>query len=510
MTRGARPRLRTRLIAWYAGTLCCVLLTAAAAVRYVVGRAMEQAHEESIAASADLFREFFRVEIAEYRTVEATLAHIARELVFEDRAIDVHRPDGTVFTPPDAELAAAPPLRLRAPFRDRSFALDAQLAPGWRIDVHSSAATLAAARRRIDLWLLGGIPFVVVVATVLGWWLAGRALRPIGRMAAEARSLDVRAGSRLTLDDPSDELGRFGASFNAVLDRLDGALAQQRRFLADAAHELRSPLARLRSRAELGRVALPAASPASQALLEVEREVRAASDMVDGLLALARAEAGALSLSLHDGFVDDVVADELPRWRESAALAGVTVELGDFEEVRARFDQTLVRRLVGLLLDNAIHYSPAGGVVTVHVRRAGEAVRLAVEDRGIGIPAAEREAVFARFYRTADARARRGDGSGIGLSLAQWIVAQHQGRISAEDRADGATGVALVAEWPVEPPVAAVPSRDEGALAPAVEAARPEGLRPEGLRPEGLRPEGSRPVSSPTGGGPPLRVHPTR
>lgn len=449
----ARRRLRTRLIAWYAGSLCCVLLIGALAVRVMVARALDRAQAESMTASVALFQQFFRVELAEYRTVEATLSHIAAELIFEDRVIDVHRPDGTLF-----HVAGVPIVSqvntLRPPVRDLRVALDPMLAPGWMLDVHASGATLSAAARRIDLWLLGGIPLMVFVAALLGWWLAGRALRPIGRMAAEARRLNPQAGARLTLHDPTDELGRFGASFNALLDRLDATQGEQRRFLADAAHELRTPLARLRSRMELARIALATTEldrvrqEATATLNRLEREVIAASASVTGLLALARADAGVAPVTLVNGYLDDVLADELPRWRETAAAHGVQLELGRFEEVHARFDATLLRQLLGLLLDNAIHYSDAGGRVTLHVHADATRVHLVVEDRGIGVPDSERERIFARFHRSAAARARRSDGSGLGLSLARWIMEQHGGTLRATDREDGAPGLALVAEWP--------------------------------------------------------------
>lgn len=452
-----RPRLRTRLIAWYAGSLCLVLLASAGAVRFAVGRALERAHAESMTSSAQLFRQFFRVEIAEYRSVEATLAHIAGELVFDDRAIDVHRPDGELFVPPGV-LAAHQYPRLRAPVRDITVPLDPELAPGWTIEVHASAATLVAASRRIDYWLLGGIPVIVCIAALLGWWLAGRALRPIGRMAAEARLLDATGGSRLTLHDPADELGRFGASFNSLLDRLDAALTQQRRFLSDAAHELRTPLARLRSRVELGQLALTqsadadAKANASVTLRSLQGELHAATEVVGALLALARAEAGEAAASMQQGFVDDVITDELPRWRESAAQAGITITLGAFDEVVACFDATLLRRLLGLLLDNAIHYSPTGSIVLVQLTQEGHEVSLIVEDHGIGIAEHEREAVFNRFHRSASARLHRADGSGLGLALARWIVQQHGGAIRATSRRDGLAGTAIVATWPVRPP----------------------------------------------------------
>jgi two-component system, OmpR family, sensor kinase len=453
----ARPRLRTRLIAWYAGTLCCVLLLTAAALRFGVERTLDRAHVESLESSVALFRQFFRVEIAEYRSVEATLSHIAGELVFEDRVIDVHRPDGSLFSVTGAPVIEDYP-SLRAPVRTLVAPLDPLLAPGWTIEVHGSKATLDAASRRLDLWLLGGIPVVVLLAAALGWWLAGRALRPIGALAAQAQRLDAAAGSRLQLPDTTDELGRLGSSFNALLDRLDDALAQQRRFLADAAHELRTPIARLRSRVEMGRVSLsrtdaPAVrAEADRMLATLDGELRNTSEVLHGLLALAHADADTEPSRFSVGYLDDALSDELPRWRETAESAGVQVILGTFDEVQARFDAGLMRRLLALLLDNAIRYSPAGTVITVHLAVHGSQVRLTVEDQGIGITAADREAVFERFHRTEEARAHRADGSGLGLALARWIVMRHGGTIRAASRADGGAGVALIVAMPIGVP----------------------------------------------------------
>jgi signal transduction histidine kinase len=453
-----RPRLRTRLIAWYAGTLCAVLLLVAGALRYGVERTLARAHTESLEASVALFRQFFRVEIAEYRTVEATLAHIAGELVFEDRVIDVHRPDGSLFVVPGAAATHAYPT-LRPPVRDLIAPLDPDLAPGWTIEVHGSAATLEAASRRLDWWLLGGIPVVVGAAALLGWWLAGRALRPIGVLASQVRALDTAPGSRLALPDTTDELGRLGSSFNTLLDRLDDTLAQQRRFLADAAHELRTPIARLRSRVELGRLSLDRTNANADAeavrreatgtLAALDGELHSTSEVVQGLLALARADADAEPSAFAEGYLDDVLSDELAHWRETADAAGVRIALGGFDEVRARFDATLVRRLLALLLDNAVRYSASGATVTVHLESRGNEAVLTVEDQGIGIAPEDRDAVFARFHRAENARAHRADGSGLGLALARWIVQRHGGTIEAASRADGGAGVAFVVRLPV-------------------------------------------------------------
>jgi two-component system OmpR family sensor kinase len=460
--RGLRParfRLRSRLTAWYAGVLLIALLATAAGIRYAVDRTLDRAFAESLEASLALVQRFFRVEVAEFGSVEATVTHMASELVFEDRIIDVHRPDGTVFLLPGRNADNRYP-QLAPPVRERTAPLDPLLAPGWTVEVHGSEAALAAARQRLDMWLLAGIPLVVLGAAVIGWWLAGRALQPIGALAAQARSLEAAPGARLLLPDAADELGQLGASFNALLDRLDAALHQQRRFLADAAHELRTPIARLRGRVELARLSLaqgglaPARLQASAeaTLAAFESELRDTSEVVQDLLALARADAAADLVVATEGYLDDALADELPRWRESAAQAGVRLVIDDFEEVRARFDGALMRRLLALLLDNAIRYTPPGGVVSVRLHAAAAddpaVSELRVVDTGIGVAEADRDAVFERFYRTAEARALRADGSGLGLSLARWIVQRHGGTIRLASPPQGEGGTVVVVQLP--------------------------------------------------------------
>jgi two-component system, OmpR family, sensor kinase len=457
-TARVRPRLRTRLTAWYAGVLLVALLATAAGIRYAVERTLARTFTDSLDASIALVQRFFRVEIAEFQSIDATVTHMASELVFEDRVIDIHRPDGSVFALPGRDPSNRYP-QLATPVRDRTAPLDPLLAPGWTVEVHASEAALVAARRRLDVWLLAGIPLVMIAATVIGWWLAGRALRPIGALAAQAHALDASRGGRLVVSGDADELAQLGTSFNALLDRLDTALAQQRRFLADAAHELRTPIARLRGRVELARLGLASPDRTTSEAVSVDAtfaaldaELRDTSEVVQGLLALARADAEVDAASFEEGYLDDALADELPRWRESAAQAGVTVSVDSFDEVRAKFDAALMRRLLALLLDNAIRYTPAPGQVTVSLRAVHDASHaravLEVSDTGIGVGADDREAVFERFHRTADARAHRPDGSGLGLALARWIVQRHGGTIALTSRADGTRGTRVLVELP--------------------------------------------------------------
>ncbi len=475
------PRIRLRLTIVYALTLLVVLLLCSGFLRLATRNALAREFDDSLRASASLVRQFFRVEVAEYREIDATLQHIAGELVFEDRTIHVLRPDGREFTAVGSPRSRARPA-LAPPVRSLAVPLEPALAPGWMIVVEASAATVAAVNARIDRWMLLGIPALVLLAAGVGWWLTGRTLRPVGRMADAAADIGPGSGLRIPIHDPSDELGRLGTRVNELLDRLDDTLGQQRRFLADAAHELRTPLARVRGRVELAMQPMPVehrppamtiigrASPealeaaafapgtrvdAPNALPAIHDEVVRMSVLVDELLQLARADAdgdaaGACMVPL---FLDDVVTEELPRWRADADRAHVTLTCSALQEASVVGDAMLMRRLLGIVLDNAIRYSNAGGGVDVRVLRTTGGIVLEVLDEGIGIAPAERERLTERFYRGARARAHRSDGSGLGLAIAQWIVIRHSGTLSLTSGPEG-VGVLAQVTIPEAPPEA--------------------------------------------------------
>lgn len=431
-----RPRIRLRFTALYAVTLLVVLLGAAGALRYALRATLQREFDKSVLASAGLVQQFFRAEVEEYVTVEATLTHIAGELVFEERAIRIRQPDGALF-----KIVGAPVRRARRPLsgpvRTVRFALDPDLAPRWDIEVDASEANVIALQARIDRWFGVGIPLLVLCAAVAGWWLTGRTLRPVGRMAEAASRIAPASGARLPIDDPTDELGRLGLRFNALLDRLDGALAQQREFLADAAHELRTPVARLRARVEVAMLEHATATANATAndrsvLPAIDQELRAVSQQVDELLQLARADAAGEDAPIRAEalFLDDVVMDELPRWQPEAQRRQMTLDYSALEEAPVVGDASLLPRMVSILVDNAIRYGHAGGTVRVRVRPEDGAALLDVEDDGIGIPEHERPRIFDRFFRGDAARLKRPDGSGLGLAIAAWIVRQHHGTIA--------------------------------------------------------------------------------
>jgi len=454
--------IRARLAVWYAGSVLLVFLMFTTALRQYVRTVMQGEFDGSVSSSAEAIRSFFHHENLEYRDASATIAHIADEVVFPDRVVEFIAPGGVT------RFRIAPNRRkgsaladsvvgvrgeLLPPVRSLVVPLDAQDARGWTLRVSASAEPLTRSLGMIDGWLLIGIPLGLLVAGATGWWMAGRTLRPVAAMAAAATRMAAarrgrstplpehagRAGDRLPIDNPDDELGRLGTRFNELLDEVDGALSQQRRFLADAAHELRTPVARMIGTVDLALLDTATfAAPAVTALDGVRRDLARTARLVDELLQLARADASG-SVLLTSGFLDDVVMDAVHAWQGAATHRGVQLDVQTMEESPARLDPIYVERLVGILLDNAVRYTPRGGVVRVDVQSANGAAVLSISDTGIGIPADERRRVFERFFRGADARAMSHDGSGLGLPIARWIADAHDATLELACAAGGGT-----------------------------------------------------------------------
>lgn len=442
----ARGRsIRVRLTAWYVGTIVLLFLFNAVVLRTVLRRTARDEFERRLTSSSTMVRGFFRAELEEYETVEATLQHITGDIIFTEQALDFRRPDGTRFVAIAARgPATTHPVRLARPVYAMVAPLDRELAPGWTVRIRGSAAGLHRQLRMIDLSLLAGFPVLLALATGAGWWLTGRTLRPVGEMARAAeRITPAHASERLPIAHPGDELGRLGTRFNALLDRLDSALAQQRRFIADAAHELRTPIARMSGAVELAlsrdAEAPDTARARDEALEQIGADLRRTAQLVDELLQLARADAGERTPRLERLYLDDVVVDAVGPWRGVAEKQGVMLSLSEVEETPAVLDPVLVHRLVGILVDNAIRYTGAGGAVHVRVRRRDGTAVLEVEDSGIGISDVDRARLFERFYRGATARRLAPDGSGLGLAIAQWIATRHSGAIELLPGEQGGT-----------------------------------------------------------------------
>ncbi len=291
----------------------------------------------------------------------------------------------------------------------------------------------------------------LLLAVVPGSLLVRRSLAPIGEMTRRASRIGAeRLGDRLPVGNPRDELGALARVLNELLDRLQAAFAQQRRFMAEAAHELRTPVAVVRAETELALAGERTAAEYRDALGVVWSESERLARVVDDLLTLSRAQAGEYPLRRAPADLAEVVADVARAHRSLAAARGVRLETGTDDELPLDADAALLERMLRNLVENAVKHGRPGDTVRVEARRAGEVYRLRVADTGPGIPADSRERIWEPFFRGSLARAGSADGgAGLGLPLARWIAEAHGG--SLELAATGPDGSVFEAVLPAAP-----------------------------------------------------------
>ena len=272
--------------------------------------------------------------------------------------------------------------------------------------------------------LVVGLPLVLLLVGATTWLVATRALAPVERIRREVEQI---TGDRLDRRVPEprsrDEIHRLAHTMNQMLGRLQGSRDQQQQFVADASHELRSPLASIRQTAEVAR-AHPAALPEGELADAVLEESARMQRLVEQLLLLTRADEGAVARSRHDVDLDDLALAEARRVRRS----GLTVDTTGVAAGRVQGDQVALAQVVRNLVDNAARHADA--TIVVMVRPADDGVELVVEDDGPGVAESQRLRIFERFVRLDEARARDAGGSGLGLAIVQQIVAAHRGTVT--------------------------------------------------------------------------------
>ena len=279
-------------------------------------------------------------------------------------------------------------------------------------------------------------PLVLLAAGGGGYLLAGRALAPVAAITELAARIGRRSGTldlgaRLNLPLPDDELGRLARTFDAMLARIDDAFARQRRFTGDAAHELRTPLALMRSQVDLALARPRSADAYREALRELDGDLERLTSLVGTLLTLARADAGKLELDQASFDLAGTVGTVLEQFAPAAAAAGVALR-DEAVPTALRADESLIIQLLVNLIANALAHTPSGGSVTVGCRREGGQVWLWVTDTGEGIAPEHQARVFDRFTRVDAGRDRAQGGAGLGLAICRVIAEAHGGTIALE------------------------------------------------------------------------------
>jgi len=470
--------VRSRLALWHTTVLATLLIAFASLSYGMLSRTIARRTDEYLVESADALANALRADhiadVEDSSGAQGTLANFNLRdvgfVVFDahgrlvasdlpaDSATETDRSGavvdfGAVRAALGADLIAGGARFATMPDGEggiRIYAARTTNAPRFLVVV--AAASLADQVELLEDVRTGYI-VAIVVALILAWGggyaLARRSLAPVVAMSARAAAIGASSlHERLPVANPNDELGRLANAFNALLARLDTAFEQQRRFMADASHELRTPVAVMLGEADiaLSQQQRPHAEY-RDALHAVRDEGRRLSRIVGDLFLLARADAGQRPLQRREFYLDELVNDCVRAARAIAAARATTIAFtppaesvitgnrssadDDWPIVA---DEELLRSLVMNLIDNALKHSPPGATVTIALERDEESYRITVADTGPGIPEHARAKVFERFYRVDVARSREAatdsGGAGLGLAIGRWIAEAHGGTLA--------------------------------------------------------------------------------
>lgn len=446
--------IRARLTFWYVLVLALALLGVGSSIYVLLSSTLEDRVDDNLRALISIAATSLSNDLAEGQDVEDAARSTATELATADQMVAIFSPDGSLL----AEAGREPDLHVSLPEgvreaedaviftaaeddepddRHRIAAQQIVLRPSGIRYIVMTGSSLEpideeiASLRRI---LLSIVPLMLAIAALGGWILARQSLAPVVAMAQQARRIGYGAAvsERLPVVNPRDELGGLAATFNELLDRLSASLQQQRQFMADASHELRTPVATTRTAAN---VALQQPhrdeSHYRDTLAIVEQQTIRLTRIVEDMFLLARADAGHLPVRKGRMYLDEVLMEVARSARVLSAKRNISIDVSGASPAPMIGDEELIRRLFGNLIDNAVRHSPDGAVVRVNLQRSNGVYAVDVVDQGGGIPTHARDAIFERFFRVDPARSRTADGgAGLGLALARWIARAHGGDVS--------------------------------------------------------------------------------
>ena len=347
---------------------------------------------------------------------------------------------GTVYASPGLEQEPQPKNRLASnrPWRENvrgaDFLLTRQsIAAGgstYDVDIAVAMGDLERALNRGSLLLLFSAPLFVAIAAFGGYWMARRALEPVDRITQTARSISAQnLSKRLEVPSSRDELARLADTLNQMLDRLEDAFRRVAQFTADASHELRTPIAVMRTSAELALRKPRGEAEYRNTLDEILRESHKVSEMLENLLMIARADSGAALMKMESADLNDILQTAFAQTKVLAEEKGVSVSLRPGVPIWIAAEPSSMERLLMILLDNAVKYTPAGGHVEAVAQRQNGCAVVQVRDDGIGISSEDIPHIFDRFFRADRARSRETGGAGLGLAIGRWIAECHGGEI---------------------------------------------------------------------------------
>ncbi len=416
-----------RLTLWYSAVLLAGLALFGVSIWVVVNHRLMATIDESLLAQAKGVAtvlgteyepsrpEHLKEELSEY--VEATP---------EGRWIEVRDPGGEIVIGNGFPAAGGP---------YRRYTTDVVVqGQRYRISVAAPLEGMQLTLRRLGEVLLWATPGVLLMASLGGYWISRRALAPVDAITRAAQSIGIEnLSQRLVVPAAGDELQRLSETWNAMLERLEAAVKRLSQFTADASHELRTPIALIRATAEVTLRRERSTETYRDALRHIIDETDRTTRLIEDLLLLARADAGLPALPLDRMELTPLVRDVCEQGQVLAEERGLAISAEAPEQpVFVEANHPALRRLLLLLGDNALKYTPAGGRIIVSVAHDSSGPTVTVRDTGIGIPDTALPHVFERFYRVDESRNREAGGAGLGLSIAHWIAQRHHASLEAE------------------------------------------------------------------------------
>jgi heavy metal sensor kinase len=446
-----------RLTLWYTGVLSLALILFSVALRYSLAHQLRKDLNSTVRNQARGLEEYLQIE------EQYNAPHLAHEIdeysrsmpsdhllaAFNSRGQPVYVSTSYLSTSALNQLASAkhagsmlrPTWRVR--WMHRSYLATVHEVPlregPYTIFLAISSEPIEHTLDRLNTLLLVIAPGFLFAGGFGGYWLSRRALSPVQEITEKARSIGVNnLSERLAIPETRDEIQRLAQTWNDMLQRLESAVAKISQFTADASHELRTPIAIIRFAAERALRRPRSEAEYRGTLLQIQNESERMTGLIEDLLYLARADAGAQLIRKEDVDLAELVRITCGDFEPLASAKGITLECAIPDGIAPVFgSDSALRRMLRILLDNAIKYTPSGGAVSVSLRSQDERVLLAVSDTGIGIPEQSQHQIFQRFFRADPSRSKESGGYGLGLSIAQTIAYQHSASIQMQSKTGG-------------------------------------------------------------------------
>ncbi len=304
------------------------------------------------------------------------------------------------------------------------------------VQVGTSLEGVRDTLKNLRNFLITAVPVVLLLTTLIGRFMAGRALKPVDKITQTAREIakGVDLSQRILQPKAQDEVGRLAETFNEMMDRLEKSFSLMRQFSSDASHELRTPLTVLKGQSELVLSKIRVPEDYQETLCSNLEEINYMSKILEDLFFLSQSDEGEIKLDFVQVNLAALIEEICKPAEILAQEKDVKIVIAYLEPIEILGDPHRLRQMVWNLLDNGIKYTPSGGELKISLREEGDEALLIVQDNGIGIPENDLPMIFERFFRVDKARTRSERGSGLGLSICKYIVKAHKGRIEVESQ----------------------------------------------------------------------------